>query len=192
MVGTTRGRPSSSASSCTITSSGSPSACTPPPRAAASPTSSNRSATTAFPGKAVVADLFDEVGEAAARGGGVHAEGEPLEVIVHDEALEEGLPLVVPTIEREHGAVPGGADGEDDQRSHAEVQPPEAVPLAGDDAVEERNGPRKREAEQPLGERREAHQAEEGRRPAFARLILEEHDHQAGHRAIEQPHETRM
>ena len=144
------------------------------------------------PGEAVVSDLLDEVGEAAARGGGVHAEGEPLEVIVQDEALEEGLPLVVPTIEREQGAVPGGADAEDDQRAHAEVQPPEAMPLACDDAVQERDRPGEREAEQSLGESREAHQAEEGRRPAFARLILEEDDHQAGHRAVEETHEHRV
>src|SRR5205823_5329434 len=47
------------------------------------------------PGEAVETDLLDEIGEGAARRGGVNAEGEAPEMVVHDEALEEGLALVV-------------------------------------------------------------------------------------------------
>ncbi len=94
------------------------------------------------PGEAVEPHLLDEVDEAAARRSGVHAEGEALEVIVDDEALEEGLALVVAAVEDEHGAVPRRADGEDDERAGAEVEAAQAVPLAGGDAVHERDGAR--------------------------------------------------
>ena len=145
------------------------------------------------PGEAVEADLLDEIGERPARRRGVDAERQPLEVIVDDEALEERLPLVVAPVEREHRAVPGGADGEDDQRSGCDVQPAQAVPLAGDHAVEERHRAGEREPEQPLGERGEPDEAVERRRPAVARLlVLEEDDHQAGHRPFEEPDEHRV
>src|SRR5207248_4938932 len=56
------------------------------------------------PREAVESDLLDEVHERSARRGGVHAEREALEVIVDDEAVEEGLALVVAAVEGEHRA----------------------------------------------------------------------------------------
>ena len=91
------------------------------------------------PREAVESDLLDEVHERPARRRGVHAEGEALEVIVDDEALEEGLALVVAAVEGEHRAVPRRADGEDDQRAGCQVQPAQSMPFAGGDAVDERH-----------------------------------------------------
>src|SRR5439155_7842805 len=45
------------------------------------------------PGETIEADLLDEIGERAARRGGVDAERQPPEMIVDDEALEERLAL---------------------------------------------------------------------------------------------------
>ena len=156
------------------------------------------------PGEAIEADLLDEIGERAARRGGVNAERQPPEMIVDDEALEERLAFVVAAVEREHRAVPGGADDEHDQCPGCEMQAAEPMPLSGDDAVEQRHCARQREAEQALGESGEAYETVEGRRPAFARqrhcstgrgllvAVFEHHDHQAGHGGFEQPDEDRV
>ncbi len=144
------------------------------------------------PGEGVEADLLDEVGEGPAWRRGVHPDGEALEVVMDDEALEEGLALLVAAVEGEHGAVPGRADGEDDEGAGGEVQAAQAVPLAGGDAVDERHGAGKREAEQALGESGETDEAVEGRRPARTLAFLEQNDHQAGHRSLEQADEDRV
>ena len=147
-----------------------------------------------YPGKAVETDLLDEIRERAARRRRVHAEGQALEVVVDDEALEERLALVVAAVEGEHRPVPGRADEEDDQRTRREMQAAQAMPLAGDDAVDQRHRARQREAEEALGERREAHEAVERGGPAVVRLvrIVEQDDHQARHGAFEEPDEHRV
>ena len=146
-----------------------------------------------YPGKAVETDLLDEIRERAARRRRVHAEGQALEVVVDDEALEERLALVVAAVEGEHGAVPGRADDEDDQRARREMQAAQAMPLAGDDAVDQRHSARKREAE-ALGERRKAHEAVERGCPRVVRIVrsVEQDDHQARHGAFEEPDEHRV
>ena len=145
------------------------------------------------PGEEIESDLLDEVDEVAARRAGVDADGEALEVVVDDEALEEGLAFVVAPVEGEHGAVPGRGDDEHDQRAGAQVQPPQPVPLAGGDAVDQCRRAGQGEAEQALGERGETDEAVEGRRPAVLLFALvEEHQHQAGHRAFEQADEDRI
>ncbi len=143
------------------------------------------------PGEAVVPELLDEVREAPSRRGGVHAQRQALEVVVDDEALEEGLAFVVPPVEGEHRAVPGSTDGEHDQRAGAEVEPAQAVPLAGDHAVEQGHRAGQGEAEDPLGQRGEAHEAIERGGPAFVGrpLVVQQNQHQARHRAVEQADE---
>ena len=122
----------------------------------------------------------------------MHPHHQPLEVIVHDEALEEGEALVVLPREREHRQVPGSRDGQHDQGAGDEAQPAQEVPLAGRDAIDERDRARQGEAEQTLRESGEADEAIEGDDPPAARPIGEEDDHQAGHRGGEEAHEDRV
>ena len=73
------------------------------------------------PGEHRVAALEDEVGEVAARRGGVHAAAQPREVVVDDEAEPEDLRLVVHPPEGEHLVVPGQAHREEQQDARAQA-----------------------------------------------------------------------
>ncbi len=159
------------------------------PERAAREHASERARQGEHPGEAVETELLDQIDEGAAGSAGVDAGDQPLEVVVDDEALEEGLALVVVPREGEHGEVPGRGDGQDDERPGEQAEAAQAMPLASRDAVHQGHCAGQGETQQTLRQRRQADEAVEGDRPARARLLGEKRDHEAGHRRREQPDE---
>ena len=76
-----------------------------------------------------------EVDEAAARSGGVHAGGEPREVVVVEPA-EKRLALVVDALERRHQEVPGHrGEAEDSDEAGEKLHSVELIPQRGHRAL---------------------------------------------------------
>src|SRR5574340_1094318 len=117
-------------------------------------------------GREVVPDRLDQERGPGTEAGQYYGDEEPERLVMMVDLGEVTLEMFPDEIEVKelgigpsHQDVPGGGDGEEDDRAGQEMHGPEPTPFAGDEHPGEDDHAREHDADKPLGQNRESREA---------------------------------